>query len=49
MNVIKSMINVYALFKKIEQKGMTFEQIFAIHSPFLLPSFFRMEEKRGKE
>ena len=33
----------------IEQKGMTFDHNFAINSPFLLPSFFRREEKRRKE
>jgi hypothetical protein len=28
--------------RRIEQKGMTFD-------PFLIPSFFRRKEKRGKE
>ena len=32
--------------KLIEQKGMTFDHDFDIHSPFLLPSFFMREEKR---
>ena len=32
-----------------EQKGMLFITIFATHSPFLPPSFFRREEKWGKE
>ena len=36
-------------FNRIAQKGMTFDHVFAIHSPFLLPSFFWREEKRGKE
>ena len=35
--------------KKVEQKGMTFDHDFSIHSPFILPSFFKREDKRGKE
>ena len=32
----------------IEQKGLTFDHDFCKHSPFLLPYFFKIEEKRGK-
>ena len=34
---------------KIQQKGMTFDNIFFCISPFLLPPFFMREEKKEKE
>ena len=36
------------MFIIIEQKGMTFNHDFAIHSPFLLPSFLRRKRKGKK-
>jgi hypothetical protein len=49
MNVIKSMINVYALFTKIEQKGMTFDHNFCYSFSFSSSLCFLGGKRKGEK
>ena len=48
-NIGNILIITITYFLRSSRKAWLKITIFAIHSPFLLPSFFMREEKRGKE